>query len=459
MAQSLKIAHRLNGQNILPRSWNGPIRPSLFLVAVGVFTLSWDRVGNVSVGSSNLKVSALAFVFALIMSFAPGASITSSVIRRISGLGAVILMMLLFASLLSEHIPEALIQCLRILVGALIPFWATVKCVRSRDDIVYLLTWLVRGMLVAAAFGFYQLMAGYVGLPQLVDNTSLSGGVGRIAAFSYEPASFGQMVLMAIAALFACSMIQQRPISKFALFVLIVALVLTNSRALFLTIPAFVALARPWSLSKRGATYLLFFGLAIGYLLLVVSLVAPSVLGFISSQMASIFDPNEVSSNARRLSQYAISSDLVSRHWLVGLGPGNLFYSVQAMNQNVFDGDAFNKVVANNIWLQAILDGGVLLAVIQGSLIVLVFKRLFLRVPKSTRILSAAWLSLILISGMIGSDFFTPARWVLLGFACLALRAEFPDSSDGRFLLRTDLHGGFYVPGSRSRARTGVLET
>jgi O-antigen ligase len=184
--------------------------------------------------------------------------------------------------------------------------------------------------------------------------------------------------------------------------------------------PVFLLLAAPKVLSSRTRSRLFLFAVGSVYILIVVLLVAPNALEFISSQFLSIFDPNEASSNARRLTQYSIMLDMISENWLLGIGPGNLFYEVSTIDQNVFDGGASNEVVANNIWLQAMSDGGIILAGLHIALVSFVGTKLYLARDDATRTFSAAWLALILVSGLIGSDFYTPARWVLLAFACLA---------------------------------------
>lgn len=398
---------------------------ALFFCALGLFTLSWDRIGNLAVGTFNLKVSAMAFVLAIIAGgLASQRRHGTGIIRGVVLTAAALIFTLLLASLLSQHVPDALAQVMRTLIGAVAPFAALMVSTRSRDDLVSCLTWLIRGLVVASLFGFYQLSAYYLHLPQFVEYDGLSGGVGRIAAFSYEPATFGQMVLMALAAVLARSVLQHRPLPRVVVAVLVLAAILTNSRALLLTVPAFLVLARPWRISVRGRTTLMVAAVVVGYGALILLVAAPSALDFVTTQFASIFDPNEQSSNARRLGQYAIVFDLIKDNWVFGIGPGNLFYEVSRVDQDVFDGVASNQVVANNIWLQSMADGGIALTLLQGTLIVLVVRSLFFRGPDATRILASAWLALILISGMLGSDFFTPARWVLLAFSCLAFSFE-----------------------------------
>jgi len=411
------------GSDYLNRS--AALSPALILCAVGLFTLSWDRIGNITIGTYNVKLSAIAFLLAFVAASVGGQvrhrqRVTSSVIW----ITTAITLSLLVSSLLANEVQIALQQVAVTAIGAFLPFGALIKAARSRQNLVFCLNWFVRGVLIAVFFGFYQLTASYLRLPQFVDYTGLSGGVGRIAAFSYEPATFGQIVLTGFAAVLARSILVRGSLPRTILFLFALAAVLANTRALLLTFPAFLLLARPWKLSPRSRTFILLAAVGVSYASLIVILIAPGVLDFVVSQFASIFNPHEQSSNARRLDQYAIVSGLLQGAWLFGIGPGNLFFKVSLLNQSVFDGKASNQVVANNIWLQAMADGGVILALIELTLILLVISKLFFRAPVATRTLASAWLSLILISGMVGSDFFTPARWVLLALACVALSFE-----------------------------------
>ena len=403
----------------------GKITLSIFFCAVSLFTLSWDVFGNFSVGSLNVKLSAIGFVFALITSnFSNPWFLKSKLIQVVVKITGALLLTFLVASLLSNHVGDALGQVARIIIGAFVPFIALASSIRKPQDLERCLAWFIRGMVLAACFGFYQLSAYYLHLPQLIEYTGISGGVGRISALSYEPATFGQMILMGMAAVIALAKMRKRSIPVLVMSILTLAAMLANTRALLLTIPIFLILIIPRVLSAQTRARFLVFLVGLAYLLTLGLLVAPNSLEFILSQFMSIFDPNEVSSNARRLSQYSITFDIISDRWLFGIGPGNLFYEVSVIDQNVFDGDASNEVIANNIWLQAISDGGIILVGLHVGLIAFVVTKLYSGRDDVTRTLSAAWLALVLVSGLVGSDFYTPSRWVLLAFMCIACFRE-----------------------------------
>jgi hypothetical protein len=381
-----------------------------------LFTFSWDTVGGTTIWGFNLKISTVLFLVAAFCNVgAPREHPMSAFEGRIRGLLVLILSWFLISSFLAEHSVSAFAQTARNAVAAIVPLAAVSRGVLNREEWDRALAWLVRGVVVATIFGLYQLFAFHSGLPPLfVNYTGLSGGAGRIAAFNYEPAVFGQVLIVGVAALLC----QQRHTPSRLRFAILIGftMILTNARALFLTAPVFYLLVRRGRLSPRARRTLPIL-LAFGILLaLMIALTQPERYVFMYDQFLSIFDPNEAASNARRLEQYRIDIQIIRDSGFFGLGPAQLFYEVPFFDTTVFEGPAANNVVANNVWLQALLDGGPILLVLEGVLFVQMVAFWWRwRFDTGVRALAACWLSIMIVSGMLFSLYFSPTQWMIVG--------------------------------------------
>ena len=417
---------------------------ALAMCCLGLFTFSWERFATVQIGALNLRVSvvffALGFIMALLRRSEAAVHAANQWILLL--LGLIVVWMGIRAGFAVDR-AAGVGATARVIAGCLVPYVAIVRCIRSRSDLTRALRWTVAGVATACAFGIYQLVAFHVGLPQFITYTSTSGGAGRISSFSYEAATFGVVVLIGFAAHLSLlgAHPARRPVSLSS-GLMVVAGALANARSLFIEAPMFVVLALPVAASRRIRALLatvVVFGLPAIVALL---LFEPGIYQFIAAQFASIFDPHEQTSNARRLKQYDVSLGIARENVLFGIGPGNLFNALRGNNYGVFDGDNYADVVANNVWIQAAIDGGVVLLALQLALVGVVL-RVWMKHRRDVvaRPLVGVWLTVIGIAGMLGSNFYDLSRWVLLALCVTALGARSPERCESREPLRTS--GGF----------------
>lgn len=387
-------------------------RVSIVLLDIAMFTLSWDVVANIDTGYFNIKIHIFAFALALLAALIDGNRREHGATeRRALLLVAGIFVWLLIASIGAYSITTALLQVFRNLIAGVVPLMATLLVIQSRDDLVSALTWLVRGAAVTSVFGVYQLVAYYVGVPQLVIYRGLSGQVARISAFSYEPAYFAQFLLLAFAGLLARSAVLGKNVRVIAILGFLAMFLLVNARIVFLMIPIFIILTVPRK-GRIGYMKPLFLALLWAGAGLTLALVLwPDFHSFFQSQIASIGDQSNAS-NDLRLHQYAENSSIIQQsNALVGVGPGNLIYHLSDPS-----GLTPTTAIANGFWQQALLDGGVpMLALVCGSIVFVL--RIFLvndDIPP-LRILCAGWICVVVVGGAITSNFFAPQVWATLG--------------------------------------------
>lgn len=393
----------------------------LFL-SLGLFTVSWDRLATLPVGPLNLKLPVIMFALALATSFSPWER--RPLARSSRPFVIVLVAMITWIAIRGSFAPDpgAVVAALaRIVAGCLVPLLALCRVLRTARDLIRALEWLLAGVTFAAAFGIYQLVAAYAGLPQFIEYSALSGGAARISSFSYEAASFVIVIVAGAAAwiaLFAAGTLRS-PLLTGAPIAL--AGILANARTTFILVPTFLFIGLPLRASARLRA--LAVGLSVVAVLGAVLVVAlrPSVVSFVAHQVASIFDPNEASSNSRRLTQYRVGLSLVSDHWWTGIGANNLYFELGGNSFGAFDGETSADVVANNIWIQAGLDGGLPLIVLTLAVCVLA-ARMWWKVRRVTvaRSLAGAWISIVAIAGMLQSNFYATICWVLLGLAIVA---------------------------------------
>lgn len=398
---------------------------AIVLCNLGLFTISWDRIGNLSIGSFNVKVSVVAFGLSLAL-----AAIATQFRRRtlmplpMLGVMAAIVSLLIVSSIFARDPQAAALSTLTVIAGAIIPalaVFANAYWIRLQ----VLLKWFVWGAVFACVFGLYQLVAYYLEFPQLIEYEGQSGGLGRIASFSYEPAYFGYFLVLALAA--SCVRLFTTGGSKsvYGQVALILAtLVLLNSRAVFLTLPLFAILIWPVARGFVTTKQLLVAVSSIAVALSILCVAIPSIPATVLSQFLSIFNPHEASSNAPRLQIYGAALDIARDHPWLGVGPSNFGLYISDLHYQQYEGLALNNMVANNIWLQSLMDGGILLTIAQLTLVVLVIARGYFSGSNSARIISSGWLSVVLIGGMVVSNFYDAKLWVILALVFVAIRAE-----------------------------------
>jgi hypothetical protein len=383
-----------------------------------MFTVSWDVFLNYTAGTFNVKLPVVAFFFSLVASLLDRRRVAVTREQR-AVRAAVIFLILAYVvgvAFATDH-RAALAQLVTVLLGALIPFMAVSRVLRLGGNGATLLTAFISGAVVASLFGVYQLVCRYTGLPNPVNYDGVGAGVGRIPAFSYEPAYFGYFLVLAIAAYFAREALTGTTRGRASLAVLVFTLLLANSRAVLFTLPllAFFLFFHAKYLTTRRL--LIVPGLIVAYVLAYATVASEGVRGFLQERLGSIVDAAEPTSNAPRLSSYGEILRLVQDHWLVGVGPGGLFSVGPEYGVGVGIDASPNSVVANNIWLQALSDGGILLAIAHLVLVgTVALKLLRHRLPVS-RALAAGWLTVVIVGGMLTSNFYDVKLWVTLGLA------------------------------------------
>ncbi|RIX26603.1 O-antigen ligase family protein [Amnibacterium setariae] len=452
-------------------------RAAVVAVALGLMTESWDRFLNVEALGYNLKLPSLLFSIAAIALVVAVRHPIRLVLQRAFQrytvvLTAAIVLYLAVRGVFTTSPLAASAQLAAVLSGAVLPFVALLLVLRTRRDLLWAISWLSLGAAVAAAFGVYQLIAFYAGLPQGIEysGVSIGTGLGRISSFSYEPAYFSYFVILVLGAVVARRRMLGGEVSWPTLGVFGAVLYLINVRAAPLMVVAvggllLLAFSSYRRLIARGAIVLV--------CATVVALAVPVLIAQISTaggqtSNASIptdrfrspatettqpsetstspaaatpapapsesaapetgvgeplqaFDPNEQSSNSPRLELYKAVLATVGRSPVFGVGPGNLGPVLQRDAPGAIANQGA-QVVANNIWLQALADGGIPLllmemAVIGGVAVAGVRRRRFFTYP-----LVAAWLSVLLVGGMLTSYFFDIKVWVALGLLVAGVR-------------------------------------
>jgi hypothetical protein len=310
-----------------------------------------------------------------------------------------------------------MLQTVAVLLGAIIPFLAVYLNIRMFGRVDEALTAFIRGGAVAAAFGVYQLVAFYTGLPQVVPYEAQSGGLGRISSFSYEAGYFGYFLILVIAALFARSALRREAVNRKHLLMFLGVLILANSRATLFTLPLlFILLFARWPKSATRARLWPVFIAGI-YLVALVVVALPQLFAGILARALTVFDPTEASSNAPRLAQDVVAERIIQNHLIFGIGPGNLIYYVPLYGGTLIPGSTSNSTIANNIWLQALLDGGVILLIFELLVVVVAMRTLLRKRSPVARMLMTGWVSAFVVSSVITSFFWDMKLWIVLGMA------------------------------------------
>jgi hypothetical protein len=433
------------------------------LVAAGLLTVSWERLGNLTVAGYNAKLPVLLFSAAALLA-APRwgrwlreIRARSAAVRWTALLAVAVVLVLVVRGLTSLPIGLGLAQIVAVASGAVAPALALLASLRSASDVVWALRWFVTGAVIASLFGFYQLFAFYTGLPQGITYTGVgtSGEGGRISAFNYEPAYFAYFIVLAIGAVIALARLTGRRVSWLAIVFFALVLVLVNVRALLFVLPLLtVLLALQWRANRR----LLLRGLLAGVVVFgVVSLVplavaaaqdaaAPRATSTAADPARStvpsagssketgptvpaapqlptdVLDPSEPSSNGPRVELYKAVLAVDLQHLALGVGPGHLRDALAA-NGYVAPNQGAN-VVANNLWLQAAADGGVLLLALEGAVVAALAVLWWRRRRTAAHPLASALLAVLLVGGMLTSYFFDIKIWVVLALVLVLAESD-----------------------------------
>ncbi len=430
-----------------------PLRSPLALVlcCLGLFTVTWDRFANVTVGGFNVKLPVVAFGAAFALTFVTRTSLPAAVdSRRRIILWTVGLIAVAYGIGIAWAVnrPAALAQFGTLILGAVLPLLAITRvAARGRGTSVTLLDAYVKGGVVAAVAGIYQLAAFYTGLPQPFSYSGEGGGFGRISSFAYEPAYFGYYLILVLGAMAARDAMLRRPTPVVPAVLVFGALLLCNSRAVFFTLPLFILLGvrrHPVGL-KRIVPAGLVVPIALAVVLVV--LMSPPATAFVDERFGSVFDPTERTSNAPRLDQYEVIVNVIEDH-PQGIGPGNLLDVGPKYGLRPTADDTSNSLVANNIWLQSMLDGGVLLTMVQAFLILVVATFLLARGQSPVAYLAAAWITIAVVAGMLTSFFYDVRLWAALGLL-LAVLTEVSERTPSPRRIEPGFSAGAY-PASRA---------
>lgn len=399
---------------------------STLLIWLGLFTVSWDRIAQMTIGTFNVKLPVMSFALALVVvileSVAKNKKLAGA--GRLGALALLVVALFVIAGLLSEDVQTALMQALAIILGALFPFFAIVWNLYMFGNLDGALTAFIRGGYFASFFGVYQLGAFYRGLPQIVPYEDVAGGLGRISAFSYEAGYFGYFMILVIGAVLARAYARGTKVSWLPVLYFLGILLLANTRAAFFTIPLFllfVFFRQPSKATRIKATPLV---LIAGIVVAAMWFVAPQLFDTVSRQFASTLDPREASSNAPRLAQYDLALRIIGEHPYFGVGGGNLRDSVSAITGVINPGATANSTIANNAWLQALLDGGIFLLIAEVAVVLAAMVALYRTKVPVSRYIMAGWLAVMLVASMITSYFFDVKIWAALALAVAATRVQ-----------------------------------
>jgi hypothetical protein len=446
------------------------------LVAVGLLTVSWDRLLNVQLASYNVKLPSLVFTVAAVAAvlgtrYPLRALMERGPRRVVMALVGVIVAYELFRGAFSASPTAAVAQVAAVLSGAVLPAVAVLLVVRTKKDLRWALRWLLVGAVVASIFGLYQLFAFYVGLPQGIPYTGvgIGTGIGRISAFDYEPAYFAYYLMLALGAFITERRLSGRDVGWWPLIAFGTILYLANVRALPLVAVAFgilllIAFTRNRSLIARGGIVLV---AAVALALvtpIVVSAVGQEISNIASAQQASgsnrgagperskepaaradggkhssnglqaqleAVNPNEQSSNAPRLGLYKAVLHEVAGSPVFGLGAGNLGPALRRNAPSAIQDQLGGQVVANNIWLQALADGGAVQLLLELSLLVVVVGAAIKRRAMPVFPMAAALLAVLGVGGMLTSYFFDIKVWVVLALVLVGLSLASVTDRDG----------------------------
>lgn len=400
---------------------------STLMVWVGLFTVSWDRLAQVTIGSFNVKVPVVAFALAFLLTLFDMHSrrVGASEGMRPVVVSAWLVGTLFFvAGLFAVNVELALVQFVAVVIGAFLPFAAVYLNVKTFGGLDAALTALIRGGVVAASFGLYQLVAFYTGLPQFIQYFAKAGGLGRISSFSYEAGYFAYFMILVIAALFARAHVRGEPVSRRLLVFLTAVLLLANSRATLFALPLLLVLIFARQPSKSVRLKLVPVVVFMMTMLGLAWAAVPDFFNALAAHAVTVFDPNEKTSNAPRLNGFDVALSIIHQNPIMGIGGGNLRDTAAFGSGVVNPGLSANEVIANNIWLQALLDGGFVLLVAEVILIVAAARCMYRRRTPAARFLMAGWLSVLLVSSMITSYYFDVKLWAVLALACATALVE-----------------------------------
>ncbi|MGV8883240.1 MAG: O-antigen ligase family protein [Rhodoglobus sp.] len=381
-------------------------------------------MANVAVAGFNVKISIVAFALSALLAAVRMRDPANRprIPRALLILASAIVLIMVIASLFAAQPVTALIEVATVIGTAVLPAFAVLANSRLPGQFDAMLRWLVWGALFVCAFGIYQLVAFYLGLPQFVSYTGVSGGLGRISAFSYEPAMLGYFLAGALAVALVRLWVVRSPWGYVHLAIILTTILLLNSRAVFLVLPPLLLLARPLATGLFTKKQLLGVAAAAVGVVVLAIVIAPKLPGVVVGQFLSIFDPTEAASNAPRLQLYGAALKVAQEHLWLGVGPSNFGLYIVDLDYQQYAGVSLNKMVVNNVWIQAVVDAGILLFILQLALLIYVIVFVYFSKNVVARTLMAGWIPVVLVGGMVVSNFYDSTLWVLLSLAIGAVQ-------------------------------------
>lgn len=405
--------------------------PSVALACVGLVTVSWDQV-SIRMAGMTLKPAYVAFALALLVeclrhlhSDPPERVPERARLVRIGA--AVSLVLLAAATVRGGFLVEGARQLFVIVFGALVPAWVCFRLGRAPERRRVMIGAALAGGAFAATFGAYQFAANYLGLPAVLRYEGVGGSLARTAGLSYEP-SFFAMYLVALLPLSVSLLVEPahartiRTAPRLVFCLLVLGVLLSNARAAYLTLPLAIALPllirSGRSLVKARAVVIL--GSTLTLLLILSAAVRFDAVGFVAYRLASIADTQEIASNAPRLQLYETERQIAGDHLPLGIGPGALGHYLPDYGYPVEAFPDLARVVANNIWLQAVLDCGILGPVGLAVVLVALFRVNRRCSDPHGGLLALGVLLVMLVGGLLTSIFWDARYWSLIGLALAA---------------------------------------
>lgn len=311
---------------------------------------------------------------------------------------------------------------------------------------------LVAGTVVAATFGFYQFAAPYLNLSQGLVYTGTVQGVGRITAWSYEPAFWVFHVELSLAILIGDVLARRRRFGirpEVLVLYLVANLVLANARAGFLSFPLLVFLVLRTAgerrrVDRRAARFV---RLAVPAALVILVLGIPlgvNLPSYLVSRVRSVTNLEEAESNAIRVTLYKEELRLVSERPWLGYGPGTFGVLIKE-RVPFYQGADPHAIVANNLVLQALLDAGVVSLAPLAMLVWAVYRNSRRSPSRDARILLSAATAGLVVNSMLAAFFWDMRLWVIIGLAYAAARV---------YLLEQAPRPATSPPGSPARTRS-----
>ncbi|HEX2576654.1 MAG TPA: O-antigen ligase family protein [Aquihabitans sp.] len=404
-------------------------------MCAGLFLCSSDRFLAADLGGLTLKPSYVLLGAAAALGAArevvrPGLPLRSAVPGLLPVLAALVAVYLVASTTATSKL-LAVTQLVVIVGGALLPFLAIGLGLRHRVDVDRGLTALFAGTLTAATFGFYQFAAATLGLP-IPGGLAYAGavdGVGRISAWSYEPAFYVFHLELTLALAVGDVLAGRRRFGvrpEVPAAYLLLSLVLANARIGFLSFPILLLLVLRASSDRRRLDPRAMRVVRLGAGAIVAAVLVGLPFGvnlpsYVAARVASVADTQEAESNAVRVDLYGTELDLAKDRPLLGYGPGNIGLELVELIP-AYAGAPPQTAPANNLLLQAVLDAGVASLLLTVAFVAVVVRSALRNRSRDARLLFAGAAAILLVNAMTASLFWDLRLWAVLGLAYAAAR-------------------------------------